>query len=82
MTIAAGALWVPYLQSFPLMLIITTIVSIALSYLVSKCGPLRYFIGVPPPRDSSLPGKRLGGFVPVLLLSGLAVLQCAMTNLL
>jgi hypothetical protein len=80
--IGAGAMWVPYLRTLPVLLILTSIVSIAISYLITKSGPLGYFFGLPPPKNSCLPGKLLRGFVPVLVLSGLAVIQILLANLL
>ena len=72
---AAGALWVPYLRTFPVMLIITSVLILIITYLITKSGSLRYFFGLPTPGGSWLPGKPLRGFVPVLVLTGVLMLQ-------
>ena len=72
---AAGALWVPYLRTFPVMLIITSVLIITITNLITKCESLRYFFGLPTPEGSWLPGKLLRGFVPVLVLSVIVLLQ-------
>ena len=66
---SGGALWIPYIRTFPAMLLVTTFLSFSISYLITKSTNLRYFFGVPPLKDSWLPGKLLGGFVPVLVLA-------------
>ena len=78
--VTSGALWVPYLRSFPVVLAITTVPTVALAYLITKSGALRYFFGLPPPRGSFLPGKRLRGFVPVLVLAGVELLCLILAN--
>ena len=39
--ILSGALWVPYLSSFPSTLLLTTIVAFLISLLITKLGPIR-----------------------------------------
>ena len=78
--VTSGALWVPYLRSFPVVLVITTVPTVALAYLITKSGSLRYFFGLPPPKGSILPGKRLRGFVPVLILAGVELVCLILAN--
>ena len=78
--IAAGALWVPYLRTFPVMLILTLVPTIGLSYLITKSGSLRYFFGLPTPPGSWLPGQLLRGFLPLLVLSVLVVLHVILAH--
>ena len=81
--VASGALWVPYLRALPVMLVIASLVTGFLAYLISeKIGQLRYFFGLPPPKGSSLPGKTLRGFVPTLVLSGRVVLHIVLAYVL
>ena len=39
--ILSGALWVPYLSTFPSTLLLTTIVAFLISLLITKLGPIR-----------------------------------------
>ena len=80
--IAAGALRVPYLGSFPVMIVLTFVPVMVLSFLITKSGPLRYFFGLPLPAGSWLPGRQMRGFVPVLVLSALVSLHILLANLL
>ena len=67
-TVLSLSLGTPVLQSFPIVLIIATIATAALSFLIVKLGPLRYWFGLPPPKNSLLPGKVIRGFLPLALL--------------
>ena len=69
----AGAMWVPYLRTLPLTLIIVTLLTATISFLITKSGSLRYFFGLAPPKNSLLPGKILRGFIPVLIMSALVI---------
>ena len=80
--LAAGASWVPYLRTFPLVLLISTLATLAVSWGITKVGPLRYFFGLPAKQESSLPGKLFGGFLPLLTMAGLFVLAALLGNLL
>ena len=81
--LASGALWVPYLRTFPAMLLISSLLTGSFSYLISeKFGALRYFFGLTPPKGSCLPGEKLRGFVPTLVLSGLVLLHIVLANVL
>ena len=79
--LGAGAMWIPYLRTLPVMLIITSFLSITASYFITKSGSLRYFFGLPAPQGSCLPGKQLRGFLPVLVLSGMVMLHILVSNL-
>ena len=77
----AGALWVPYLRSLPVTVIIVTLLTTLLSFLIAtKSGPLRYFFGLAPPKGSFLPGKLLRGFVPALVMTALVVGRVIIVN--
>ena len=69
----SGALRVPYLRSLPISVAILTLLITLLSFLITKSGFLRYFFGLPPPKDSFLPGKTLRGFVPTLIMTSLVI---------
>ena len=71
--VGACALWIPFLRTLPVMLVLTSFLSIALSKFIIKSGSLCYFFGVRPYTGSSLPGKKFGGFGPVLVLSCLFI---------
>lgn len=80
--VTAGALWVPYLRTFPVMLLITSVLAGALSFLITRSGPVRYFFGLPPSKESCLPGPQLRGFVPVLVLAGIVIVTQLLAHLL
>ena len=61
------------LGSFPIVLILSTIGTLAVSWLITKSGPLRYFFGLPTKKESYLPGKALNGMVPVIVMSFLFI---------
>ena len=67
--VLSGILWVPYLGSFPVALILCTIGSGLIAHVISKLTNFRYFFGLKPSTNSFLPGKRLRGFIPVLCLA-------------
>merc|ERR1712179_108790 len=69
----AGAMWIPYLRTLPITVIIVTLLTTTISFLITKSGPLRYFFGLAPPKDSFLPGKTLQGFVPTLIMAALVI---------
>jgi len=73
--IMALTLWVPYLGSLPSNLILATLATTALAYLVTKITALKYFFGLPTTSDSCLPGNICSGFLPLLCISALAVLS-------
>ena len=76
----AGALRVPYLRSLPISIIIVTLLTTITSFLITKMGPLRYFFGLAPPKDSALPGKTLRGFVPTLIMTALVITHIIITH--
>ena len=69
----AGAMWIPYLRTLPITVIIVTLLTTTISFLITKSGSLRYFFGLAPPKDSFLPGKTLQGFVPTLIMTALVI---------
>ena len=68
--------------TFPLVLLLTTLATLAVSWIITKAGPLRYFFGLPTKQHSGLPGKQLGGFLPLLIMTVLFVLAALLGNLL
>lgn len=77
-----GALWVPYLRSLPITIILGTLLTTLVAFLITKAGPLRYFFGLAPPKKSFLPGKYLRGFVPTLIMSALVICHIIIANVL
>ena len=67
--ILSGVLWVPYLGSFPVVLILATLASGLVSHVITKLTNFRYLFGLKPANDSFLPGKKLRGFIPVICLA-------------
>ena len=76
----SAAMWVPYLRSLPITVIITTILCTTIAFLITKSVPLRYFFGLAPPKDSFLPGKTLRGFLPTLIMAALVITHIIITN--
>ena len=75
-----GALHEPYLRTLPITVIIVTLLTTTISFLITKSGPLRYFFGLAPPKDSFLPGKTLRGFVPTLIMTALVITYIIIAN--
>ena len=73
--IVSGTLWVPYLGSFPVTLILSTVCTSAVAFLIVKSpGPVRYFFGLPSDHNA-IPGKLLAGYLPLIILLIVAVIQ-------
>ena len=68
--------------SLPIVLLLSTIATLIVSWLITKSGPLRYFFGLPTKKDSMLPGKALGGMLPTAVLLVLFVTVALIANLL
>ena len=68
------SLLTPVLNSFPIMLILATIITTIISLLITKLNPLRYWFGLTPAKGSLLPGTTLGGFLPLSFLTIAVVL--------
>ena len=65
--------------SFPVVLILSTIGTLLVSWGITKAGPLRYFFGLPT-RSSILPGTLMKGFAPAAVMSLLFVIACFLAN--
>ena len=66
--LVSGTLWIPYLGSFIVTIISSTIFTCALAFLIAKSpGPVRYFFGLPS-NHWLIPGETLNGFVPLIVL--------------
>merc|ERR1719295_1271781 len=79
--ILSGALGVPYLSTFPSTLLLATIATFLLSLLITKLGPIRYMFGLPPPKDSWMPGSACRGFLPCIFLAITTVLLFSSVNI-
>ena len=67
--IAVGTLRVPILHHFPFLILLSTIATFTVSFLITKSGSLRYFFGLPTAADAFIPGKALKGLVPGIVLA-------------
>jgi len=75
--ITAGASWYPHLRSLPVVLSLSTAGTLALSWVITRAGPLRYFFGLP---SKTLPGSCLRGTVPTVVLGSLFIVACVLAN--
>jgi hypothetical protein len=78
--IGVGILRVPILHNFPFLLLFSTLGTSALSYLIVKSGPLRYFFGLPTSKGSILPGKALRGLIPGIFLAIVVTVETIVGN--
>ena len=79
--LASGIFWIPYLGTFLPTLIISTLITSAVSFLITKSpDPIRYLFGLPSV-TSRFPGKKLKGFVPLLVLFSCEVVLCTSANM-
>jgi len=79
--VLSGALWVPYLSTFPSTLLLATIATFLISLLITKLGPIRYLFGLPPPKGSSIPGSACRGFLPCIFLAIATILLWSSVNI-
>ena len=56
------------LGSFPVLLTLSTAATLCVSWLITKSGSIRYLFGLQTKPHSFLPGSRLGGFSPLIVL--------------
>ena len=66
--------------SFPVVLLLSTLATLAVSWLVTVSGPLRYMFGLATPPGALLPGSSLGGFLPLAVMSCLFILVTIVVN--
>merc|ERR1739845_241536 len=79
--VVSGTLWLSYLGSFPGTIILTTICTSMMSYLVVKSpAPVRYFFGLPS-NHRIIPGGKLSGFLPLIVLCILFFIEAGVANL-
>ena len=62
------------------MLLLSTLATLAVSWLVTVSGPLRYMFGLATPPGALLPGPSLGGFLPLAVMSCLFILLTIVVN--
>jgi len=79
--VLSGALWVPYLSTFPSTLLLATLATFLVSLLITKLGPIRYLFGLPPPKGSWMPGNACRGFLPCIFLAITTVLLLSSVNI-
>ena len=66
--------------SFPAVLLLSTLATLAVSWLVTVSGPLRYLFGLATPPGALLPGSSLGGLLPLAVMSCLFILVTIVVN--
>ena len=66
--------------SFPVVLLLSTLATLAVSWLVTVSGPLRYMFGLATPPGALLPGSSLGGFLPLVVMSCLLIAVTIVVN--
>ena len=66
--------------SFPAVRLLSTLATLAVSWLVTVSGPLRYMFGLATPPGALLPGSSLGGFLPLAVMSCLFILVTIVVN--
>ena len=66
--------------TLPVLLVLSTVLTLCLSWLITKSGPVRYLFGLPTPPSSLLPGHRARGFLPLCLLALLFIIMAAVVN--
>ena len=62
------------------MLLLATAATLAVSWLVTVSGPLRYLFGLATPPGALLPGSSLGGFLPLAVMSCLFIAVTIVVN--
>ena len=72
--ILSVSLGVPVLGSFPIILLLATLAVFILSFIITKLNPLRYWFGLTPAKGSFIPGSKLRGFIPTIVLVVLLVI--------
>ena len=78
--LVSGTMWVSYLGSFPATIILATICTCIISFFVAKSpDPVKYCFGLPS-KHSIVPGEKLSGFVPLIVLCILFVLEAGVAN--
>ena len=80
--IAVGMLRVPILHHFPFLLLVSTVATLGISFLITKAGSLRYFFGLPNQADSRIPGRALKGLIPMIVLIIIIAIEFALAKLL
>ena len=66
--------------SFPVVLLLSTLATLAVSWLVTVSGPLRYMFGLATPPGALLPGSSLGGLLPLAVMACLFIAVTIVVN--
>jgi len=80
--ITVWASWYPYLRSFPVILILSTLGTLLVSWWITKAKYFRYFFGIPTEDTTVFPGKIMRGFLPSVLMIILFFIAVSLVNLL
>ena len=80
--IAVGTLRIEGVPHFPFLLFFSTIATLGVSYLITLCGPLRYFTGLPTTSGSCIPGKVWKGLMPGMVLALILIVEVVLGNVL
>ena len=65
---------------FPVLLLLSTLATLAVSWFITKVCPARYFFGLAATKQANLPGEKLRGFLPLVVMSVLFVLATILAN--
>ena len=78
--LVSGTLWIQYLGSFIVTILLSTIITFVIAFLVVKSpGPIRYFFGLPS-KNKIIPGVKLSGFGPFVALCVIVVIEAIVAN--
>ena len=76
----SGTLWIPYLGSFIVTIILSTVCTCIIAFLIIKSpGVIKYFFGLPS-NNGIVPGKKLAGFIPLIVLCIIVIMLVIIAN--
>ena len=75
-----GTLRIPSLASFFVTIILSTLITCIVAFLIAKSpGPIRYFFGLPS-KNKIIPGEKLSGFGPFIALIAVIICEAIAAN--
>ena len=78
--LSTGTLWIQSLGSFFVTIILSTLITCCIAFLVVKSpGPIRYFFGLPS-KNKIIPGEKLSGFGPYIALCAIVICEAIAAN--